>query len=316
MQHSPSWEANWYSSSQEIPRIFWDRKVHYRLHKCSPLIHILRHINPVHKPTSHFLKIHINIILLHTPGSSKWSFSFRFPHQNPVYTTTLPHTCYMPRPSQSSRFDRPIHIWWTVSIIKLLTVKFSPFLCYLVPLWPKYSPQCPILKHTQSTPLPHCEICYKYWMNVGPGSSVGTATGYGLDVPGIESRWGARYSAPIQTDLGVHPASCTMGTEYFPGVKSGRGVTLTPHPFLVPWSWKGRAIPLLPLWAVRPVQSLSACTRVHFTSLLPFIKINACWLYRPINTQIYINNIFYTVSTATSFDASASSSWCPNLVLW
>jgi hypothetical protein len=26
-----------------------------------------------------------------------------------------------------------------------------------------------------------------------------------------------------------------------------------------------RAIPLLPLWAVRPVQSLSACTRVHFT---------------------------------------------------
>ena len=26
-----------------------------------------------------------------------------------------------------------------------------------------------------------------------------------------------------------------------------------------------RAIPLLPLWAVRPVQSLSACTRVHFS---------------------------------------------------
>jgi len=24
-----------------------------------------------------------------------------------------------------------------------------------------------------------------------------------------------------------------MGTETFPGVKSGRGVTLTPHPFLV-----------------------------------------------------------------------------------
>jgi len=51
----------------------------------------------------------------------------------------------------------------------------------------------------------------------------------------------------------------------FPGVKSGRGVTLTPHPLLVPWSRKSRATPLLPLWAVRPVQSLSACTRVHFT---------------------------------------------------
>ena len=56
-----------------------------------------------------------------------------------------------------------------------------------------------------------------------------------------------------------------MGTGSFPGVKSGRGVTLTPHPLLVPWSRKSRAIPLLPLWAVRPVQSLSACTRVHFT---------------------------------------------------
>ena len=56
-----------------------------------------------------------------------------------------------------------------------------------------------------------------------------------------------------------------MGTGSFPGVKSGRGVTLTPHPLLVPWSWRGRAIPLLPLWAVRPVQSLSNCTRVHFT---------------------------------------------------
>jgi len=60
-----------------------------------------------------------------------------------------------------------------------------------------------------------------------------------------------------------------MGTGSFPGVKSGRSVTLTPHPLLVPWSWKSRAMPLLPLWAVRPVQSLSACTRVHFTFTLP-----------------------------------------------
>ena len=35
---------------------------------------------------------------------------------------------------------------------------------------------------------------------------------------------------------GAHPASCTMGTGSFPGVKSGRGVTLTPHPLFVPWS--------------------------------------------------------------------------------
>ena len=69
-----------------------------------------------------------------------------------------------------------------------------------------------------------------------PGGSVGIATGYGLDGPGIESRWGwgARFSATVQTGPGAHPASCKMGTGSFPGVKSGRGVTLIPHPLLVP----------------------------------------------------------------------------------
>jgi len=76
---------------------------------------------------------------------------------------------------------------------------------------------------------------------------------------------GARFTAPVQAGPGAHPASCTMGTGSFLGVKSGQGMMLTPHPLLVLWSRKGRAIPLLPLWAVWPVQSLSACTSVHFT---------------------------------------------------
>jgi len=40
---------------------------------------------------------------------------------------------------------------------------------------------------------------------------------------------GARFSAPVQTDPRAYPASCTMDTGSFPGVKSGRDVTLTPH---------------------------------------------------------------------------------------
>ena len=90
------------------------------------------------------------------------------------------------------------------------------------------------------------------------------------DGTGIESQWGG-FSAPVQTGPGAHPASCTMGTGVFPGVKSGRGVTLSHHPLLVPLSWKGRAIHLLPLWAVRPVQSLSVCTGVHFTLAFLFL---------------------------------------------
>jgi hypothetical protein len=47
---------------------------------------------------------------------------------------------------------------------------------------------------------------------------------------------GARFTAPVQTGPGAHPASCTMGTACFPGIESGRGVTLNPHPLLVPRS--------------------------------------------------------------------------------
>jgi hypothetical protein len=64
----------------------------------------------------------------------------------------------------------------------------------------------------------------------GPGSVVGIATDYGMDGPGIEYRWGVTFSSPVQTSPRTHPASCTMDTASFPGVKSGRGVTLIPQP--------------------------------------------------------------------------------------
>ena len=60
-------------------------------------------------------------------------------------------------------------------------------------------------------------------------SSVGIASRYGLDGPGIESQWGARFSAPFQTGPEAHPAFCTMGTGSFAGLKRlGRGVDHPP----------------------------------------------------------------------------------------
>jgi hypothetical protein len=72
--------------------------------------------------------------------------------------------------------------------------------------------------------------------------------------------------------LWAHPASYTMGTGSFPGVKRGLGVTLTPYPLLVSLVMKSRAIPLLLLWAVRLVQCFIACTRVIFTFINQYKK--------------------------------------------
>ena len=153
MEQSPSREANKFAASKEIPHILWNPKVHCRIHKCPPTVPILSQPDPVH---THFLKIHLNIILPSTPGSPQWPLSFRFPHQNPVHASLLPHTRYMPRPSHSSRFYHPHNIGLGVQIIKLLIMQFSPLPRYLIPLRPKYSPQQPIPKHPQPTFLPQC----------------------------------------------------------------------------------------------------------------------------------------------------------------
>ena len=127
MEHSPSWEANRFSASQEIPLILKNKKVHYCIHKCPPSVVILSQLDPIPKPTSHLLKIHPNIFLPSMLGSPKWSFSLRFPHQNPVYTSPLPHKCYTPCPSHSSWFYHPNKIRWAVQIIKLSLCSFLHF---------------------------------------------------------------------------------------------------------------------------------------------------------------------------------------------
>jgi len=105
MKHSPAWEANRFSASQEIPRILFNPKVQYCIHSCPSPVHLLRHLDPVHAqhPTS-WNSILILYTHLRLGLPSGLSLSFRFPQQNPVYGSPLPHTRYLPRPTFSTQF--------------------------------------------------------------------------------------------------------------------------------------------------------------------------------------------------------------------
>jgi hypothetical protein len=117
---------------KKFPTFYWTRR--FITAFTFPRHLSLSWANPVQAPTSHFLKIHFNIIFPPTLRSPQGSLSLRFTHQNPVHASLLPHSRYMPRPSHYSRFYHPHDIGWGVQIMKLLIIKFSPLPCYLVPL--------------------------------------------------------------------------------------------------------------------------------------------------------------------------------------
>ena len=95
MVQSPSWEANWFAASQEIPQISRNPKVNCRTHKRPPPVSILGQPNPVHIPTSHFLEIHPSIIHLGLPSgllsSGFPSKTLYTPVSSPIRATCAAH---------------------------------------------------------------------------------------------------------------------------------------------------------------------------------------------------------------------------------
>jgi len=78
MEQSPSAEAKMFAASQDILRVLQNPKVNHRIRKYTSLVTIRNQLNPVHTPTSHYLKIHHINILTSKLGSPKWFFPSRF----------------------------------------------------------------------------------------------------------------------------------------------------------------------------------------------------------------------------------------------
>jgi hypothetical protein len=129
---------------------------------------------------------------------------------------------------------------------------------------------------------------------------------YGLDGLG-SSPIGARFSAPVQTGLGSHPASCTVGTMFLSRGQSGQCVALTNHPDLALGLRKNRALPLLPLWA------FMARSRVIFT----FTHCEGCFVsqmagfrtFRHLITKAYLI-LIHIPSVCVLTASSDSTSVC------
>jgi hypothetical protein len=168
------------------------------------------------------------------------------------------HSTELTTPSPSAETVLYVHVDWVfISCNCELYWNQNTYVYCIISLWTvrwwtrQYSfyPSVCINRNTATRVSNISQFIRHIVLNCGPGRVVGIVTAYGLDSPGIESWWGARFSAPVQTGPEAHPASCTMGTGSSPGERCGRGVTVTPHPLLVPGSKIERAIPLFSLKA-------------------------------------------------------------------
>ena len=145
-------------------------------------------------------------------------------------------------------------------------------------------------------------VCFGYCHDLRVG-------GVAQSVKRLATGWAVRGSNPGEGEFfrtgpdrsWGPPSFLCNGHWVFPGSKERLGRDADPSPLLVPWSWKSRAISLLSLWALRPVQGLSACTvqLYLYSPYVPYglystsVPVQRCTLPLPFLSSVSSNGLSY-----------------------
>ena len=151
MERLAFWKVNISAASRNSPH-FMGFIVHYPVHKSPLFVSILSQFNSPHLYPISYRSLWVLFSHLHI-GLPKWPLSFRFPYQNSICTSPLPHTCHVPLlPSHLSWFNYPNDIGSRVQFMKLLIMFFLkfPLPSYFLPLRSKYFTRHRIQKHPLS----------------------------------------------------------------------------------------------------------------------------------------------------------------------